>query len=208
MPTIDVARLLAGHALNSTSFALSLQKLFNFALPCVRLVLAVLIWTNTGQLVLETVSASAGQASNAWYCLLGEGCYIYCRMAISSIPLQSLFVLLSECREWSAAPISDCWRRGARGYFCSECCVGGESVTAPLFDLPIDAEFRPESTVCPTGNRSRPFWWRVLNQLYHLVGGIAMFNQNVLLGQKLCYPLDGGAHCQPGSILCHQQTKI
>jgi len=42
----------------------------------------------------------------------------------------SVFVFLSECHEWSAAPISACLRREPCGYLRSECCVDGESVKA------------------------------------------------------------------------------
>ena len=44
--------------------------------------------------------------------------------------LYSVFVLLSECHEWSAAPISAFLRRGPRSCLRSECCTGGESMEA------------------------------------------------------------------------------
>jgi len=76
-------------------------------------------------------------------------------------------VLLSECHEWSAAPISACLRRGPRSYFRSECCTGGESMAAPrvnCFLAPIHQrraqgwtgrKYRFSSLRCgPTGNRT------------------------------------------------------
>ena len=45
--------------------------------------------------------------------------------------LYSVSVLLSQCHEWSAGPISACLRRELRGCFRSEFCAGGESVAAP-----------------------------------------------------------------------------
>ena len=40
--------------------------------------------------------------------------------------LQSLAAFLSECQEWSTAPISAFMRRGPRGCFCNEFCTGEE----------------------------------------------------------------------------------
>jgi len=49
---------------------------------------------------------------------------------IHSISLTLTFLLLSECHEWSVAFISVYLRRGTRGCFRSECCIGGESMAA------------------------------------------------------------------------------
>ena len=53
-------------------------------------------------------------------------------------------VLLSECDEWSAAPISAYLRRGPRGYFRSECCTSGESVTAPRVNRSVHSTLNTE----------------------------------------------------------------
>jgi len=50
--------------------------------------------------------------------------------------LYSVFELLSECHEWSAAPISAYLRRGPLGYFRGEfICTGGESIATTLVKL-------------------------------------------------------------------------
>jgi len=45
--------------------------------------------------------------------------------------LYPLLYSFAECHGGSAAPISTYLRRGPRGCFRSECCTGGESMTAP-----------------------------------------------------------------------------
>ena len=53
-------------------------------------------------------------------------------------------VLFSECHESSAAPISTRLRRGPRGYFRSQCCSGGESMTAPRVNRSFDPSAKAE----------------------------------------------------------------
>jgi len=52
-------------------------------------------------------------------------------VSLNSVSFILGFCPLSDCHEWSPAPISACLRHGPRSYFCSECCNGGESTVAP-----------------------------------------------------------------------------
>jgi len=49
----------------------------------------------------------------------------------SYIIVYSRFVLLSECHEWFATPISVHFPRGVRVHFCSKSCIGGELMAGP-----------------------------------------------------------------------------
>jgi len=82
-----------------------------------------------------------------------------------SVSLYSLCacVLLSECHDWSAAPISAYLRLGQRGYFRSECCIGGESIAAPRVNRFLQPSIKVEheaghvaSTFCQVFGVTRP----------------------------------------------------
>ena len=72
-----------------------------------------------------------------------------------------------ECHKWSATPISAYLRRGPRGYFRSECCIGGESVAAqrvncflaPIHQRPATRLYSPEAA-SPKTWEAKIFYFR------------------------------------------------
>jgi len=72
-----------------------------------------------------------------------------------------IFVPLAECHEWSAAPSDNCFRHWSRGCFCSQCCIGCESMAVPRVNLYLDPPTNAKngtikSSICPSRNRIQP----------------------------------------------------